>query len=252
MSVLCESHNTNRKDSNEAESETDSEEEFYSPSESPVDNKPPDIPVETVHSHQILLAGNEYIPKCIPHMVHISHIAEGVNLIYLLEVGNAIVATSLYEAFLHLHVMQTVQIQHDIETLKPAFENLDLAMKRLCDGLKKVKIGCVEVSYKQLLKRWDFIRKKYMEFIKTASDQALLSAETAVISLLDNLKEILSLTSLDKSLLTSSQAHIPSAATVVKERLLTFYDFLRVKAIRNFTLGSYPLTAIFCIYFPFF
>lgn len=225
------------------ESESDSEEEFYSPSASPVREASEEREL-SVFSHQIMMAGSEYIPKCQPHAIYILPITEGVNVIYIMEMGNLAVSASLYEAFLYLHIMQTVQIQRDIETLRPAFESLDASVKKLCEGLKKLKSSTIEHSYKQLLKKWDFTRKKYIEFIKNASEEALLRAETSIIGFLDNLKEILNLTSFDKKFLFSNQKHVEEAAVVIKNKLDCFNEFLKVKAIRNFSLGSYPFLLI--------
>lgn len=177
-------------------------------------------------------------------MVHVVPISEGVNLLYLLEIGNPAVAASLYENFCHLHTMQLVQIQRDRDTLQPAFENLDLATRRLNDSLKKNKNSAIESSHKQLIKKWEVIRKKYQEYLKNASDEALLRAETLALGFLENLKELLSLTSVDGSILQASRKHVIEAAKIVKEKLDTFDEFLKVKSIKNFSLGSYPFVQI--------
>lgn len=190
-----------------------------------------------------MLTGSEYTPKCQTHAVYIYPITEGVNIVYIIEIGNLVVASSLYEAFLHLHVIQTVQIQRDVETLRPAFENFDLAIKKLCEGLKKLKHSTLEQCYKQLSKKWDITRKKYQEFFKNGSEEALLRAETLVIGFLDNLKDVLNLTAFDKTFLLLNEKYAVESAVVMKDKLDCFIDFLKVKAIRNFSLGSYPFLA---------
>lgn len=231
--ILSESHNKNVIQPQETES--DSDEEFHSPSASPEPET-----TDKTFCHQIMLAGSEYIPKCQSHAIYIFPVTEGINIIYIIETGNPTVAASLYESFLYLHIIQTVQIQRDVETLRPAFESFDAAVKKLCEGLKKLKNSTIEQCYKQLLKKWEFTRKKYVEFIKNGSEEALLRAETSVISFLDNLKEILNLTSFDKSFLFANQGHVEEVALVMKDKLGCFNDFLKVKAIKNFSLGSYP------------
>lgn len=238
--VLSESHNKNRLETETAES--DSDEEFYSPCSSPV------VEEAKVFCHQIMLTGSEYIPKCQPHAIYIFPITEGVNVIYIIETGSPTVASNLYEAFLYLHIMQTVQIQRDIETLRPAFENLDTTIKKLCECLKKIKNSAIEQSYKQLLKKWEFTRKKYVEFIKHGSEEALLRAETSIIGFLDNLKEILNLTSFNKAFLLANQERVKDSAMIMMEKLDCFNDFLKVKAFRNFSLGSYPFFCELCAF----
>ncbi|KAJ8928403.1 hypothetical protein NQ314_019068 [Rhamnusium bicolor] len=193
-----------------------------------------------ITSHQILLAGPDRYPKCLPHVVHIIPLSESVSLLYLLEIGNPAVAASLYENFCHLHTMQLVQIQRDKETLRPAFENLDLATRRLNDSLKKNKNTAIENSHKQLMKKWEVIRKKYQEYLKNTSDEALLRAETLALGFLENLKELLGLTAVDGSVLKYSSKYMKEAAKIVKEKLSVFEEFLKAKSIKNFSLGSYP------------
>nr|CAI5850418.1 unnamed protein product [Callosobruchus analis] len=192
----------------------------------------------TISSYQVLLAGPEQHPKCLPHVVHIQPLSEEIHLIYLIEIGNAAVAASLYETFCHLHTMQQVQIQREKETLQPAFENLDLATRRLNDSLKKTKNSLVENSHKQLMKKWDVIKKKYQEYLKNASDEALLRAETLALGFLENLKELLSLTSVDSAILQLSVKSVKEVANGVQDKLAAFDEFLKAKGIQNFSLGS--------------
>ncbi|CAH1963927.1 unnamed protein product [Acanthoscelides obtectus] len=192
----------------------------------------------TISSYQVLLSGPEQQPKCLPHVMHILPLSEGIHLIYLIEIGNAAVAASLYETFCHLHTMQQVQIQREKETLQPAFENLDLATRRLNESLKKTKNSQIENSHKQLMKKWDVIKKKYQEYLKNASDEALLRAETLALGFLENLKELLSLTSVDSAILQSSVKSVKDVANGVQDKLATYDEFLKAKGIQNFSLGS--------------
>ncbi|XP_970712.2 BLOC-3 complex member HPS1 isoform X2 [Tribolium castaneum] len=209
---------------------------IVSQSSSEVFEKNPNTPID---SFQILLAGSDPTPSCLSHVVHVVPISEGINLLYLLEVGNVAISSTLYDAFHHLHTMQFIQIQKDVETLRPAFENLELAMKRLNDALRKSKNNSIENSGKQLAKKWEMIRKKYLDFIKSKSDEALLRAETLALGLLENLKQLLGLTSIDEKIVESSQKETVEVAKIVSEKLNSYNEFLKVKSIRNFTLGSY-------------
>lgn len=225
--------------------DSDSEEEFYSPSSSPVHNSlatnlneifQPEI--NGISSYQILLSGPDYQTRCIPHAIHIKELSPGLSLVILMEVGNPLVSSSLYNTFTNIHTIQTVQMQSDEDTLRPVFDNLDNSIKKLCDALKKTKHGGIEFAYKQLTKQWEFMKKKYLEFMKAHSAEALLRAESSTPGLLDTLKEILSLTCFDQTVLKSSQRHINVIAEGVAEKFLSYNDFLKVKALRNFPLGS--------------
>lgn len=186
------------------------------------------------------MAGSDQHPCCLAHVVHILPICEGINLLYLFEVGNLPVSASLYESFCHLHALQIIQIQRDIETLRPAYENLDLAIRKLIDALKKTKTNSLENSAKQIVKKWDIIRKKYLDYLKTRSDEAILRAETLVLGLLENLKQLLVLTSLDDKIVSNTLKEAVDVSKFVAEKLNNYNEFLKVKSIKNFTLGSYP------------
>ncbi|KAJ8985700.1 hypothetical protein NQ317_014349 [Molorchus minor] len=121
--------------------------------------------------------------------------------------------------------MQLVQIQRDKETLQPALENLDLATRRLNDSLKKNKNAVIENSHKQLMKKWEVIRKKYQEYLKNGSDEALLRAETLALGFLENLKELLGLTSVDGSILNSSVKYACAAAKIVQDKMNAYDEF---------------------------
>lgn len=193
-----------------------------------------------ISSYQILLAGPERQPKCLPYVIHKIPLFEGVNLFYLFEIGNPAVSASIYETFCHLHTMQQVQIQRDNGTLQIAFENLDIAMRRLNDSLKKNKNVLLDQSYKQLSKKWDVIKKKYQEYLKNGSDESLLRAETLSLGFLENLKELFNLTISNETVLKSSKEPVKKVRVTVKEKLQSFEEFLRTKSIKNFSLGSYP------------
>lgn len=203
-------------------------------------SKTEEVESDKICSYQILLAGPERQPKCLPHVIHIIPLSTGVNLIYLLEIGNPAVAAGIYETFSHLHTMQQVQIQREKETIQLAFENLDLATRRLNDSLKKNKNAAIENSHKQLAKKWEVIRKKYQEYLKNSSDEALLRAETLSLGFLENLKELLSLTTIDGSIVKASEEFVKVVANGVKEKLEMFEEFLMAKSLKNFSLGSYP------------
>lgn len=199
-----------------------------------------EVNTNNIYSYQVLLAGGDPNPSCLAHIVHIFPVCKEINLFYFLEVGNMSISSSVYETFIHLHTMQTVQIQRDTETLRPAFNNLDTAIKKLFDALKKSKNHTTDNCLKQLTKKWEMIRKKYMDFIKNSTDESLLRAETLSLGLLENLKELLSLMSVDGSIVYSTQKQTKQTAENVSKELNNYKEFFKVKAMKNFSLGSYP------------
>lgn len=178
---------------------------------------------------------------------------ESVSLLYVLEIGNRNVSSSIYETFCHLHTMQQVQIQQDKETLQMAFENLDIAVRRLNESLKKTKNDSIHQSFKQLIKKWEVIKKKYQEYLKSGSDDSLLKAETLSLGFLENLKGLFNLTISNQTIMKSSGKNVREISVTVKDKLKSFENFLRTKTVKNFSLGSYPfIKALFLslIIFP--
>ncbi|KAL3277184.1 hypothetical protein HHI36_012535 [Cryptolaemus montrouzieri] len=193
---------------------------------------------DEILSYQVLLSGPESSPKCLPHAIHIVPISREVNLIFFLEIGNSALSSSLYETFCHLHIMQQIQVQRDFTVMRPAYENLELAVKKVNDSLKKNKNVAIDACHKNLIKKWDIMKKKYTEFLKNSSEEALLRAETLALGFLENLKELLHLTTVDETILKSSQESVIEAAKVISEKLSSITDFVKVKAMKNFSLGS--------------
>lgn len=224
------------------ETDTDCSDEFFSPSTSPEPPTPsPDTADDPVTSYQILLMGTDPSPKCLPHAVHVVPLTEDVNLMVMIESGVPVLSSGLHEAFLYLTILQTVQVQRDIETLRPAFDNLDIAIKKTSDGLKKLsKQPVVEASHKRLTAKWDFMKKKYQEFVKMGDCECLLRAESSTGALLDCLRELLAVTCFDTCMLHASSGKVVETATIINDRLAMFSDFFKAKAMKNLSLGSYP------------
>ena len=227
------------------ESDLDSEDdEYFSPSTSP-DTCNASISsnlkvTDSITTYQILVSGSDFVPKCIPHLVHVHSLDKDITLIFIAQTGNPSLASHLYDSFFHLHSMQTVQIQRDVDTLRPVFEKLDASVRKLCDGLKKVKNASVELNQKKLAKQWDFMKRKYSEFIKAQSAEALLRAESSTGNLLDVLRDVLMSTASGRCDTEANHKAAIEASKVVIEKLSNFDDFFKMKGMNNFTLGSYP------------
>lgn len=223
-----------------------SDEEYYETSSSAVFSMTSESTSEggsesdKMHTYKVLLTGTDAMPKCLPHLIHISGISDYIDLLLIIENGNSSISSSLYETFFHLNTIQLVQMQRDVESLRPAFDKLDSAVKRLCDFLKKSKSIVTESNYKLLTKKWEVMRKKYQEFIKSGSAEALLRAESHTMGLLETLKELFHQTSYDEGLMEATTSVAKDVTSFARTKMGNFTEFLRVKALRNFTLGSYP------------
>lgn len=238
------SHSRSENDDTEA-----SDEEYYETSSSAVfsmtseSNSESNGESDMMHSYKVLLTGPDSMPKCLPHLVHISSIGDHIDLLLIIENGNASISSNLYETFFHLNTIQSVQMQREAESLRPAFEKLDSTIKKLCDSLKKSKNSSVDSYYKQLTKKWEVMRKKYLEFLKSGSGEALVRAESYTMGLLDTLKELFHQTSYDEAVMEATTSLAKEVTSSVRDKMKNFTEFLGVKALRNFTLGSYPFVA---------
>lgn len=168
------------------------------------------------------------------------------NVILELQIGNVMVSSGLYEVFHYLNVLQSVRLQREIDEVKHTFDNLESGIKKVFEGLKKIRHIRPEVEncQRKLHSKWDFMRKKYLEYIKTTDSECLLRVEASTAPFVEDLKELLQLTCFDNKMIDIGRDAVLAVASTVKHRLSDFSSFLKVKALRNFTLGSYPLLTL--------
>ncbi|XP_076759749.1 Hermansky-Pudlak syndrome 1 protein [Xylocopa sonorina] len=175
--------------------------------------------------------------------VHIFELADGINLVMIVEVTNLATSSGLYDSFHYLNIINGLQLQRDIDELRPAFENFDLAIKRALDGIKKNRANVsndVDMCQRRLQTKWEFVRKKYMDLLKSRDPESILQIESNTAGFTDNLKELYRLTCFDKNFLKQGVDVLTTVGKLVRQKLNDFSDFLKVKALKNFTLGSYP------------
>ncbi|XP_076174985.1 Hermansky-Pudlak syndrome 1 protein isoform X2 [Ptiloglossa arizonensis] len=189
-------------------------------------------------SHLILLGSErDYTANA----VHIFELADGINLVMIVEVTNLATSSGLYDSFHYLNIINGLQLQRDIDELRPAFENFDLAMKKALDGIKKNRANVsndVDMCQRRLQLKWEFVRKKYMDLLKSRDPESILQIESNTPGFTDNLKELYRLTCFDKNFLKQGVDVLTTVGKLVRQKLNDFSDFLKVKALKNFTLGS--------------
>lgn len=193
---------------------------------------------EKIQTHLIFLGRTS---TSIPHIIHIVNYENDIKLVCLIEYGSFAVASSINDVFYSFHKLQNLQLQYDIENLKPAFENLDLCMKHTLDALKKAKYNKndIENSIKKFTNKWDILRKKYLDLFKTFEKELIVKIESNIPGFVESLKELFKLTCFDCTTLEHGLPRISEISGMVESRLLEFIEFLQVKAQRNFTMTSY-------------
>lgn len=195
----------------------------------------------------LLGSGHNYTANA----VHITELADGINLVIIIEASNLSTSSGLYDSFYYLNMINNLQLQRDIDELKPAFDNLDTAIKKSIDGIKKNRNHInndIDMCQRRLQVKWEFIRKKYVELVKSRDPECILRIESSTSGFTDTMKELLQLTCFDKNFLKQGIDVILAVSKLVRQKLNDFSNFLKVKALKNFTLGSYPLINFFCYY----
>lgn len=175
--------------------------------------------------------------------IHISQLAEGVNLVTIVEMTNLAISSGLYDSFFHLNIINGLQLQRDIDELRPAFENLEASIKKTLDGIKKNRSNIsndVDMCQRRLQVKWEQVRKKFLELLKTRDPESILQIETSTHTFTESLKELFKLTCLNRNFTNLGVDVITTVNKLVSQKLNDFSDFVKVNALKNFTIGSYP------------
>ncbi|CAG2054074.1 unnamed protein product [Timema podura] len=190
-----------------------------------VDNKLSCVNTEVIggiRSYLVMLMGSGAAYN--PHAVHIATLEEGVNLILMFETGNSPIALGLHNVLYYLNIIQNVQLQRDVEALKHSFDNLDLSMKKVLESFRKNRPTKAEHQSCQskLQSQWEFIRKKYMEYMKTLDTDCILRVESSTNYFVDTLKELLRFTCFDPGALLMGRTALLSVVEGVRHQLADF------------------------------
>ena len=191
-----------------------------------------------LYSNLILLGSEQDYTA---NAVHIFELADGINLVMIVEVTNLATSLGLYDSFHYLNIISGLQLQRDIDELRPAFESFDSAIKKALDGIKKNRANVsndVDMCQRRLQVKWEFVRKKYVDLLKSRDPESILQIESNTSGFIENLKELYRLTCFDKNFLKQGIDVLTTVGKLVRQKLNDFSDFLKVKALKNFTLGS--------------
>lgn len=148
---------------------------------------------DSAHKNLIFLQGNpnSQFSGCIPHIIHLTYLNEDVALVFLIEHGSLAVASGLFDVFFAVHKLRILQMQNDIDNLRPPFENLDHYVKYTLDAFKKTKYNVkVDSAVKSLANKWELLRRKYLEFLKCNEKSLVLVIESNVPVFIDALKDV--------------------------------------------------------------
>lgn len=191
---------------------------------------------------QLLLLGRQH--NYTANTVHVFELSDSINLVTIAEATNLPTSSGLCDSFHYLSIINGLQFQRDFDELKPAFENLDGAIRKVLDGIKKNRSNVgndVDMCQKRLQTKWDFVRKRYYDLLRSRDPETILQIEANTTGIVETLRELLRLTCFDRNFLRQGIDVLTTVGRLVRQKLNDFSDFLKVKALKNFTLGSYPL-----------
>ncbi|XP_014486622.1 PREDICTED: Hermansky-Pudlak syndrome 1 protein homolog isoform X2 [Dinoponera quadriceps] len=192
-----------------------------------------------LYSQSLLLGGQH---DHTANAVHVFELSDSVHLITIVESTNVATSSGLCDSFRYLNLASSLQLQRDLDELKSAVDNLDTAIKKLLEGIRKNRSNIgndVDMCQKRLQTKWDFLRRKYGDLLRTRDPEAVLQIEANTSGLAETLRELLRLTCFDRNFLKHGLDVLTTVGRLVRQKLNDFNDFLKVKALKNFTLGSY-------------
>ncbi|XP_011150672.1 Hermansky-Pudlak syndrome 1 protein homolog isoform X2 [Harpegnathos saltator] len=174
--------------------------------------------------------------------VHVFELSNSVHLITIVESTNPAISSGLCDSFRYLNLASNLQLQRDLDELKSAVENLDTAIKKLLEGIRKNRSNIgndVDMCQKRLQTKWDILKRKYGDLLRIRDPETILQIEANTSGLAETLRELLRLTCFDRNFLKQGLDVLTTVGRLVRQKLNDFNDFLKVKALKNFTLGSY-------------
>lgn len=187
----------------------------------------------SISTHLLLLQGqvNGPFAGCIPHIVHLVRLDADAVLVLLIEYGSLPVASGLYDIFYALHKTRMLQMQNDVDALKPAFDKLDGYVRQELDALRRAKLSGseVEAAQRRFTSRWEVLRKKYVELFRGSDRDLVVTIESNLPGFMDALKELFRRTCIECAMLASGLQRVREIATMVDGRLLEFGEFLHVR-----------------------
>ncbi|EGI65071.1 Hermansky-Pudlak syndrome 1 protein-like protein [Acromyrmex echinatior] len=162
--------------------------------------------------------------------VHIFELSDSINLITIVEATNLSISSGLCDSFHYLNLINNLQFQRDIDEMKPAFENLDVAIKKVLEGIKKNRSNVgndVDMCQKRLQTKWDFVRKKYSDLLRSRDPEVVLQIEANTSGFVETLKELLRLTCFDKNFLKQGIDVLTTVGRLVRQKTsLTINKYL--------------------------
>lgn len=182
--------------------------------------------------------------SCIPYRVTRIAINKEIRLILLSEFGNTIISSNLYETFILLNKIKILQAQADLDSLVSETEKLDKAVKHVFDAGKKIKQNNHEVDecIKTFQNRYEILRKKFMEMIKSMDKSKLVKVESYFpyfVEITKDLYRLIYFNNSSRKITAEQEKILINISTIVTDKMIKFAEFFDLRAKNNCAMSAY-------------
>ncbi|KAG6448871.1 hypothetical protein O3G_MSEX005722 [Manduca sexta] len=172
-----------------------------------------------------LCAGPSYSP-CAPHSMHIAEVAPRITFAVIVDMDLREVGIAIHMSNQILSNLRRLLLQRNLEVLPSTLDNLEASLKKTTDALRKNKTNanlCARLTSRMLE-----LRKSCTTTTPLTPETTATAMHTALEAGVEQLKPDIPSLKMDQPLKD------------LKGILGPYVEFLRVKAMRYFSLGSYP------------
>ncbi|XP_047990758.1 uncharacterized protein LOC125229864 [Leguminivora glycinivorella] len=163
---------------------------------------------------------------CAPHSLHMARVAPRLVLLVLRDMQLREVGIAANMASQILSNLRRLLLQRNLELLPSTLDSLEAALKKTTDALRKNK------SNANLCAR---LQSRMLELRKSCTTTTPLTPETTATAMHTALETVIELLKPDIPSL-----NLAAPLKEVKTAMAPYIDFLKIKAQRYFSMGSYP------------
>ncbi|KAI8421725.1 hypothetical protein MSG28_009700 [Choristoneura fumiferana] len=163
---------------------------------------------------------------CAPHSLHVAPLAPRIVLLVLIDMELREVGITTHMSNQILSNLRRLLLQRNLELLPSTLDALEVALKKTTDALRKNKSNasiCARLSSRML------------ELRKSCTTTTPLTPETTATAMHTALETVVDLLKPDIPSLKLS-----APLKELKTAIAPYVEFLKIKAMRYFSMGSYP------------
>ena len=177
----------------------------------------------------------------IPHVMHRIPINTDLTLLILFEHGHTMISSNLYEIFVLLNKIKTLQSQSDLDNLVIETEKLDRVVKTIIETQKKLKNNSREMEdcMKSFQNKYEILKKKYVDMLKIMDKNQLVKVESYFPYFMETTNDLFRLACMDDSWMKKDSNQIVQKIDASIQELSKLHELLEAKSKKNLTMSSY-------------